>query len=228
MCPVAGRLPELFFGRVTAQFDGKEKARALAGRANRGNWRMSLRNRFSTACSVLALTAVAIPAGATETQTYTYDVDGRLVIVQYAGGTYNGQAHSTCYDPADNRVRYKSDSAGAVATCPSTPAPTPSPTPTPSNRPPVANPDNAGNMGKCIIKYVNVTANDADPDGDALSVISAVASGDMFASVFSASTVQIDSGQTAGAKTISYTISDGRGGTSSSTISVTVLAGVCN
>jgi hypothetical protein len=50
----------------------------------------------------------------------------------------------------------------------------------------------------------------------------------MTATVVSASSVQIDSGQTAGAKSISYNISDGRGGTASSTISVTVSGGVCN
>jgi hypothetical protein len=164
--------------------------------------------------------AVAGESAASETKTYGYDVLGRLVSVGVSGGASNGVSVSTAFDPAGNRTNY------AVAT--PTPSPTPTPTPTPTNSPPVANPDNAGSMGKCTAKTVNVTANDTDPNGDALTVISASATGDMAASVISASSVQIDSGTTAGAKTISYTISDGHGGSASSTISVTVSGGVCN
>lgn len=170
----------------------------------------------------------AMPASASESHTYTYDALGRLTVSTISGGPNNTIGTATCFDPAGNRIRHTS--GAGVTSCGSTPSPSPSPSPTPapSNNPPVANPDNAGSMGKCQIKYVNVTANDTDPDGDALSVISATASGDMLASVFSASTVEIESGQTAGTTTIAYTISDGRGGTANSTISVTVSGGVCN
>ena len=91
---------------------------------------MRAHNRFVSLCSTLALAWGTTPALASETQVYTYDVHGHLVAVQYSGTVNNGQAHSICYDPADNRVRYKSDSAGSVAPCIS--APTPAPTGPPS------------------------------------------------------------------------------------------------
>lgn len=156
-------------------------------------------------------------AAANETNTYTYDALGRLVSAATNKAVGTSTATAMSYDPAGNRANY-TVSTGSP----------PPPPPPPTNHPPVANPDNAGSMGQCLTKVVNVTANDTDPDGDPLTVTSATASGDMSATVVSASSVEIDSGSTAGAKTISYSISDGRGGTASSTISVTVSAGVCN
>ncbi len=156
-------------------------------------------------------------ASASETNTYTYDALGRLVAASTNKAVGASTSTAMTYDPAGNRANY-TVSTGSP----------PPPPPPPTNHPPTANSDNAGTMGKCTAKVVNVTANDTDPDGDPLTVISATASGDMSATVVSASSVEIDSGATAGAKSISYTISDGRGGTSSSTISVTVSAGVCN
>ncbi len=44
-----------------------------------------------------------------------------------------------------------------------------------------------------------MTANDSNPDGDVLTVTNAMASGDKYASVASASTIQTEIGQTAGA-----------------------------
>ena len=155
-----------------------------------------------------------------ETVVYTYAL-APLTVSTISGGPNNSAGVASCFDAAGNRTRYTAGTG--VTSCGTTASPPP-----PSNAPPIANPDNGGSMGKCTIKYVNVTANDSDPDGDALTVIRATTSGDMFASVASASTVETDGGQTAGAKTIGYTISDGRGGTASSTISVTVSGGVCN
>lgn len=162
-------------------------------------------------------------ASAAETIYYSYDALGRLRVSTISGGPNNAVGVAACFDAAGNRTRY---TVGAGVTSCGTAAPPPPPAP--SNNPPIANPDSAGSMAKCAIKIVNVTANDSDPDGDALTVTSATASGDMYASVASASTVQIESGQTTGAKSIAYTISDGRGATASSTISVTVSGGVCN
>jgi large repetitive protein len=71
---------------------------------------------------------------------------------------------------------------------------------------------------------VNVLANDRDPDGDPLTIISASATN---------GTVVINAGGTLtytpnanfnGSDTITYTISDGEGGTSTATIPVTVVA----
>jgi len=76
----------------------------------------SIRRRCA-ATGVLAVLLSSSPAVASETQTYTYDELGRLTAVQYSGSVNNGQAHSLCYDPAGNRTNYKSDSAGALASC---------------------------------------------------------------------------------------------------------------
>jgi Bacterial Ig domain len=157
------------------------------------------------------------PSG--EAANYGYDAKARLTSVARTGAVNNGVIAQYAYDKADNRSNV------ATTGSPNTPPPPPPP---PPNNPPVANADNAGTMGKCSTKTVNVTANDTDPDGDPLTVTGASATGDMTATVASASSVQIDSGQTAGAKSISYSISDGKGGTASSTISVTVSGGVCN
>lgn len=185
---------------------------------------MAGRRRSILALGFLAVSFVPFySAVGSESVTYTYDALGRLTVSTISGGPNNSVGVATCFDAVGNRTRY---TAGAgVNSCGTT---APPPPPPPPNIPPIANPDSGGSMGKCTIKNVTVTANDSDPDGDALTVISVAASGDMSASVASASTVTIESGQTAGAKSISYTISDGRGGTASSTISVTVSGGVCN
>ncbi|MFZ4747837.1 MAG: Ig-like domain-containing protein [Sphingomonas sp.] len=172
--------------------------------------------------------AISTPLFAAETINYTYDAKGRLIQVARTGTVNNSVTSQYAYDKADNRASVSTSGSPNGTPSPPPSPPPPPPPPPPSNRPPVANPDSGGTMGKCLIKTVNVTANDTDPDGDALTVISATATGDMIASVASASSVQIESGQTAGAKSISYTISDGRGGTASSTISITVSGGVCN
>lgn len=72
------------------------------------------------AIAILALLtfAAAAPAEAGETSTYTYDAQGRLVAVDYAGTVNNGEKHTICYDTADNRIEYKSDSGGSGVTCP--------------------------------------------------------------------------------------------------------------
>ena len=73
-------------------------------------------HRFMAPLAGMAL-LVPTPGTASETQTFSYDELGRLKAVQYSGTVSNGQAHSLCYDPAGNRTKYKSDSAGALATC---------------------------------------------------------------------------------------------------------------
>lgn len=83
-------------------------------------------------------------------------------------------------------------------------------------------------MRKCTIKTVVVTSNDTDPDGDyPISVVSASGTGDVTAYVASSNSITIESGPTAGAKSITYTISDSRGATASGNVGVTVSTGVC-
>lgn len=75
---------------------------------------MRYRLYFAVSAACLAVSA----AKAAETITYSYDAQGRLVVVSHSGTINNGQKHSICYDTADNRTQYKSDSAGAGVTCP--------------------------------------------------------------------------------------------------------------
>ena len=185
-----------------------------------------MKTRLYIGCALIALT-VNGGAYATETIDYKYDAKGRLIEVRRAGTVNNNVTTAYQHDKADNRKVVTT--AGSANGTPSPPPPSPPPPPPPSsNNPPIANPDNGGSMKLCAIKTVIVTANDTDPNGDPIAVISAVASGDMTATVVSATSVQIESNLTPGTKSIFYTISDGRGGSASSTVSVTVSGGVCN
>lgn len=166
--------------------------------------------------------AIALPSAyAAETVTHQYDALGRLTQSTKSGGPATGTQTTTAYDPAGNRSNQTVTGAGSGT-------PPPPPPPPPANNPPVANADNGGSMQTCSSKMVTVTTNDTDPDGDyPLSVVSASGNGDATASVASSTSVLIESGQTAGAQSISYTISDSRGATASGNISINVLNGVC-
>lgn len=97
-----------------------------------------------------------------------------------------------------------------------------------SNNPPVANP-NSMSVGICLTNSVNVTANDSDPDGDGLTVTNVTASGLGDVYIASASTIGISAYGTPGTTSVTYTISDGRGGTAQSTVAITVTNGSgCN
>lgn len=189
--------------------------------------------RLVAACSSLALAVASSYAAASETQAFVYDELGRLVTVLYSGSVNNGQKHSICFDPSSNRTKYKSDAGGASATCPTpTPAPTPAPTPTPPppppNRVPVANTD-AVVLKVCESKTAIVTANDSDPDGDPLSVVSVGTSIYAGTRIASASSVEVIAGGTPGSQAVSYTISDGRGGAATAQLNITVQTGTgCN
>jgi YD repeat-containing protein len=172
--------------------------------------------------SVTALWTSDALAG--ETTTYVYDALGRLMSVSTPRApSTSSSATTVSYDAAGNRVSY------AVATGTSTP-PTPPPPPSPppsSNHAPVANPITGLIMPKCGHKDVFLNSYVSDVDGDTLSLTSASATGDMSAYVEAALEVGIDAGSTTGSKTINYTISDGHGGTASSTITLTVSGGSC-
>ena len=85
----------------------------------------------STAAVLCLGGAAAQPGSAGETVIYTYDALGRLIAAVSTGSVNNNQARSICYDPAGNRLLYKSSGSGTVASCPSTGSPGPTPTPTP-------------------------------------------------------------------------------------------------
>jgi hypothetical protein len=144
--------------------------------------------------------------------------------VRHAGTVNNGQAHSICYDPAGNRTVYKSNSAGAVATCP-TGTPTPTPTPTPTSSPPVAVTDSTS-MAVCSTKIVNVTANDTDADGDLpLTVTSVTSNTRVQASVYGTTSIQLQSAMMTGGTSVTYTIKDTSNATDTGTLSVSITSG---
>ena len=69
---------------------------------------------------------------------------------------------------------------------------------------------------------MDVLANDADPDGDPLTVTAVGTAGHGTATVVGASVVYTPAPGFAGTDTFAYTIDDGRGGTATATVTVTV------
>ncbi len=98
---------------------------------------------------------------------------------------------------------------------------------TPGGRPPVAvNDSRAVSCGVDSIN-LNVLANDSDPDGDAISFVSftpanGITAGGTFYHRGNGNVTFIPTDSFSGTQTIIYTITDGKGGFSSATISVTV------
>jgi len=112
-----------------------------------------------------------------------------------------------------------------------------------TNNPPVANHD-VGTVKQGGVVTVNILSNDSDPDGDALSVTVINYNGSAISTNSSSPTTIIEGGVTAGTAYLdasgklvftaaptytgdvpfTYTISDGKGGTASSTINVTVTS----
>lgn len=88
--------------------------------------------------------------------------------------------------------------------------------PTAVNDPAQTTPENTA------INNINVLANDFDGDGDSLSVVSARASNGTVVINGDGSLNYTPNNQFSGTDTITYTISDGRGGTSTATVDITV------
>jgi uncharacterized repeat protein (TIGR01451 family) len=91
------------------------------------------------------------------------------------------------------------------------------------NRPPVANND-ALTTTEDTPETVNVLTNDSDPDGDALSVTSAtpVAAHGTVSCTAAGSCTYTPNTNFNGTDSFNYTVSDGKGGTATGTVSVTV------
>lgn len=170
----------------------------------------------------LGALSFSLAVSASETITYSYDELGRLTAVKHAGTVNANQAHSLCYDPAGNRMVYKSSSTGAAATCPTG---TPTPTPTPGSSPPVAVNDSTS-MTVCSNKIVNVTYNDTDADGHLPLTVTAVTSNTRVqASVYGTNSVQLQSAMMTGGTSVTYTIKDTSGATDTGTLSVSITSG---
>jgi hypothetical protein len=81
---------------------------------------------------------------------------------------------------------------------------------------------------RCTTATKNLTANDTDPEGHyPLVVLSAVSNGKGTASVVSASEVSFTSSGSTGGTTVTYTVRDNLGASSSGTLNVNITSGVC-
>lgn len=151
---------------------------------------------LDVAAAAVLLLAAPLPSSAAETVTYRYDALGRLISTQSAGSVNNNQAHSLCFDKADNRTRYKSTSNATFATC---------------NQPPVAVADTFS--FQCINGGQRYPlANDSDPEGNTLSLVSAQSNGGISITAVNTTTVAISvNGVPNGTYTGSYVVSDGQG-----------------
>ncbi|WP_428628510.1 Ig-like domain-containing protein [Sphingopyxis sp.] len=91
------------------------------------------------------------------------------------------------------------------------------------NPPPVATDDTASTAEDVPVS-IAVLPNDVDPDGDALTVVSATAANGSVAINPDGTLTYTPNANFNGTDTITYSISDGQGGTSTATVTVTVTA----
>jgi hypothetical protein len=159
------------------------------------------------------------------------DPDGDALTVTSAGpaghGTVTVNAGTTVtYTPMSNFVGPDtfpySISDGHGGTDTATVFVTVSDVPPPPNQPPNAVNDSTTTQ-KNVAKVVSMLANDSDPDGDPLTVTSAGPAGHGTVTINAGTTVTYTpSTDFVGTDSFSYSISDGRGGTDTATVSVTV------
>jgi len=199
---------------------------------------MKIERPSIAAVTALLLCGVATTAIAQDQRTYTYDALGRLIEQVSNGAPNNNEVHSICYDAAGNRTQYRTSTDGSSGNCdpgipgttptPSptptpTPTPTPSPTPTPTgNNPPVT--VNDSTSGNCYtLKFVNLTANDSDPEQNYPLNLTAITqnSGLATASIASASSVVVEFGPQWDSSSFTYTVQDSLGASSTGHLAVT-------
>ncbi len=166
------------------------------------------------ACGLLLLVATTADAGTTY---YHYDGRGRLV--------------SLCDTASGKRIRYQYDNSGNRTSWTVTTAACS------ANTPPVAvNDAKTGPFSVGMSVPVDVLSNDSDADGDDLRIMSAscISSGCSVFIVYGGSAVigqpsqgaiLVVTATTAGTKTISYTLSDGHGGTATATVTINSFHG---
>jgi YD repeat-containing protein len=94
----------------------------------------------------------------------------------------------------------------------------------PLDRPPVANPEPIGTPPG-VTATVNVLANDTDPDGDPLTITSATGTHLGYVTISGPNLIYTPIAGQSGTDSVTYTISDGRGGTSSATDPITIAFG---
>lgn len=75
----------------------------------------------------------------------------------------------------------------------------------------------------------NVLANDTDPEGHyPLALVSVTQGNKGVATIVGSTTIQFEAGFATGGSTLTYTVRDSLGATSTGTLNVTVTSGTCN
>lgn len=95
--------------------------------------------------------------------------------------------------------------------------------PLPSNHPPIANDDTASIDGNSANNQINVLANDTDEDGDGLSITDVNNPSHGMASQDGSHVYYTPDANFYGNDSFTYTISDGKGGSDSATVTITIL-----
>lgn len=150
--------------------------------------------------------ALAVPAGAASC--FTYDALGRIIEATYENGT----KFTYAYDPNGNRTT-TSVTTGETPTCPD-------PGGYGENQAPTAVADNStGRLGGPTI--IDVRANDTDPDGDTLTISAVTTPAKGSAAIANGKITYTANVGATGTDSFSYTIVDGRGGSSSANVSIT-------
>lgn len=178
------------------------------------------------AWSILAAVAglsVGPEAWAQVSTTYGYDAQGQVISVD-RGGTSTGYV----YDQAGNRVRIAIPAQGAAASAGAASAKSTAAVASKvqANTPPAAVYDGVVALPAGQSRLVDLVANDIDADGDVLSLSALDTAGAVLATYsLDGGKLQIRAGARAGGETITYTVSDGRGGAATAVLSVLVTAG---
>ena len=152
---------------------------------------------------VLTYSAVGLPAGLTINAT-TGVISGTI---DRSASQLNGGVYSVTVTASDGKGGTANTTFGWTIT---------NPAPTASNDVATTNEDTA--------VTISVLANDSDPDGDPLTVISASAPNGTVVINANGTITYTPAANFNGTDTITYTISDGQGGTSTATVTVTVNA----
>lgn len=158
-----------------------------------------MRNTLTATVSALAILSMAVPAQAGVQ--YIYDNAGRLIRVEYSSGV---------------TIRYSYDAAGNRREITTTQLP---------NRAPIAVDDSVSAVASSTID-IDVRGNDSDPDRNPMTItaVSAVSGGGTATIIGGGTLVRYTAPSTTGSKTFTYTLSDGKGGTASATVTVVVNA----
>lgn len=159
-------------------------------------------------------------------------------IPETASGNFNGNATVLAFPPRDpalipiapaTPVTLICTDAGAAASTPTTlpppvtPPTAPPPVSAPTNAPPQPVNDTATTTAGLAV-VISVLANDTDPDGDLLTVTAVGPAAGGTAVNGGGSLTYTPNAGFAGTDTFPYTVSDGRGGTATGSVSVTVTA----